>query len=518
MMRFVSRTSLISALQGWVAKGEAVFTFPLLLWFILGFGITVRCVQYLANRSLWLDESMLALNIIHRTFSQLLQPLDYNQGAPLAFLIIERAAVEIFGKSEYVLRLFPLWSGILSLFLFYKLAKYVLDSMSLMIGVTLFVSSWPLIYYSSEVKQYSSDVTITLMLYCFTLRSLMQNQLSIGSAIIFGIMGFVAVWLSYPSIFVLVGIWIVLMGFYVSRKEWGNMSRLLMASALWALSFAVLYSISLRYLTNNNVLLDYWASSFMPLPPTSLQAIRWFIDRFFAIFEDAVGLTFVGLGSLSFLVGCRPFFRTHTKELFLFLLPVLFALFTSGLKKYPFDGRFLLFVVPSMMIFIAQGSYEIITILRLRDTAIAVAFLVLLIFHPVLFSVYYLAKPYVREEIKPVLNHIRAHYNSGDILYIYPEALPAFRYYQERYGLTDADHVVGHAFSQWDSHLNDLDKISGHKRVWILFSHISTPKSLKEEEVILRQLDSRGMRLASLRRERASGYLYDLTTSTPTSP
>jgi hypothetical protein len=36
--------------------------------------------------------------------------------------------------------------------------------------------------------------------------------------------------------------------------------------------------------------------------------------------------------------------------------------------------------------------------------------------------------------------------------------------------------------------------------------------------VILRQLDSRGMRLASLRRERASGYLYDLTTSTPTSP
>src|SRR5947209_20397995 len=116
-MHSVSRQFFVAPIRMRVVKSEALFASPLLPRLILGFGITVRCVQYLANRSLWLDESFLALNIVHRTFLQLLQPLDYEQGAPLAFLMVERAAVQLFGNSEYALRLFPLVSGIVSLLL-----------------------------------------------------------------------------------------------------------------------------------------------------------------------------------------------------------------------------------------------------------------------------------------------------------------------------------------------------------------------------------------------------------------
>ena len=38
----------------------------------------LRLRQYLANRSLWLDEAKFSLNIIHRNFAQLWQPLDYH--------------------------------------------------------------------------------------------------------------------------------------------------------------------------------------------------------------------------------------------------------------------------------------------------------------------------------------------------------------------------------------------------------------------------------------------------------
>ncbi len=58
--------------------------------FILFVGIVFRLRQYLFGRSLWLDEAMLALNIVNRNFSQMFQPLDFNQGAPIGFLLIEK--------------------------------------------------------------------------------------------------------------------------------------------------------------------------------------------------------------------------------------------------------------------------------------------------------------------------------------------------------------------------------------------------------------------------------------------
>ena len=92
-----------------------------LLWGIVGFGITLRIVQYFHNRSLWLDEAMLGLNIINRSFAQLLMPLDYNQVcAPIGFLLTEKLFVELFGPSEYALRLFPFLCGLISLFLFVR--------------------------------------------------------------------------------------------------------------------------------------------------------------------------------------------------------------------------------------------------------------------------------------------------------------------------------------------------------------------------------------------------------------
>lgn len=514
-MHSVSRKFLVSPSRAWVAKSKAVFASPLLPWLILGFGITVRCVQYLANRSLWLDESFLALNIVHRTFLQLLQQLDYAQGAPVAFLMIERASVQVLGNSEYALRLFPLLCGISSLFLFYKLAKTILARKAFIIGLVLFISSESLIYYSSEVKQYSSDVMVALMLYYFTILHIMRNRFGAWNTAIFGVIGSIAIWISHPSIFVLASVVVVLSLSCLRRKEWEKNCRLAIVCAVLILNFAVLYFVSLRHLAKNEALLNYWAHNFMPLAPFSLSDVRWFIDTFFSIFAYPVGLAFAGLGSLSFLVGCRSFFRNHKEEFFLFSLPILFALLASGFKKYPFNGRFLLFIVPSMLIFIAQGADEIIEMIRPRDTVTALTFVVLLLLHPGLFAGYYLLKPYQREEIKPVINYVREHHCPGDVLYLYPRAVSAFKYYQERYGFTDADYIVGHdLLGQWKNHLDDLNKLSGHKRVWLLFSHLSSSERI--EDMILSQLDSMGARLTTLKRERASVYLYDLTS--PTQP
>ena|SRR5205823_3801628 len=99
-----------------------------------------------SNRSLWLDEFYIALNIVQRSFSQLLQPLDFHQAAPIGFLLIEKAAVQPFGNTEYALRLFPLFSGIVALLFLYKLASWYLAPRATLIALGLFSIADPLIY------------------------------------------------------------------------------------------------------------------------------------------------------------------------------------------------------------------------------------------------------------------------------------------------------------------------------------------------------------------------------------
>ena len=127
-------------------------------------GAGLRLYFYLLNRSLWFDEALLALNLSGRSFAELLQPLDYNQSAPLGFLLLQKTLISLLGNRDYWLRLIPLLAGLSSLPLFYLTARRFLRPAAVQVVLWLFALSPPLIYYSSECKQYSSDVLIALLL------------------------------------------------------------------------------------------------------------------------------------------------------------------------------------------------------------------------------------------------------------------------------------------------------------------------------------------------------------------
>ena len=116
------------------------------------------------NRSLWLDEALLADNILTRNLRQLFAPLDHNQAAPFGFLLAEKVLGRWLGYSEYVLRAIPLVAGITSVILFLSIARRILAPRAVPIAISLFAIAPPLIYYSSELKQYSSDTAIGLLI------------------------------------------------------------------------------------------------------------------------------------------------------------------------------------------------------------------------------------------------------------------------------------------------------------------------------------------------------------------
>src|SRR3990167_6168457 len=120
----------------------------LALAIIIALGIFMRFSGYWANRSIWLDEACLALNVINKSFLDLIvHPLDDNQAAPVAFLLLTKLLVSTLGRNEYVLRLIPFLASLGSLVIFYKfLVKFASRKVAL-IALVLFSISIHLMRY-----------------------------------------------------------------------------------------------------------------------------------------------------------------------------------------------------------------------------------------------------------------------------------------------------------------------------------------------------------------------------------
>jgi hypothetical protein len=480
------------------------------VWGFAALGILFRLRHFLSDRSLWLDEALVVLNIIHRSPSELLKPLDYHQGAPLGFLALEKAAVLGFGTSESVLRLVPFLSGALSMILFVIVSRRFLSPVAARIAVGLFAVSDPLIYYSAEAKQYSSDVAVAILLFWLA-GFLLECESRVVRAAIVSVIGAIVLWFSQPAAFVLAAVGVSWLVDSILRHDRRGQVLLSIPAVLWPVSFLLSFLASLRGLTHDAALLDYWQGAFAPLPPRSGADVRWFIDAFFGVFSDPVGLTLVGIAAVAALVGLAELYSKHFARFLLFLTPYVATLVASALHRYPFRGRLLLFLVPSIILLIAAGLETIRT--RTSDTLPHLSFLLiaLLFLHPLLDAGSGLIKPRTKEEIRPVISYVEKHRQDGDFLYIYYTALHPFQYYSARQLIAPMNEITGVESRQnWALYRKDLDQLRGKKRAWILFSHVYRGAGVDEERLFLDYLDTMGTRLDSARAPGASVYLYNL--------
>src|SRR5689334_386601 len=211
-------------------------------------GGLLRLRQYLTGRSLWSDEAMLALNIVNRDFAGMFKPLDYDQGSPIGFLLVEKFFNAVLGKNEFALRLLPLIVGLISLWLFYLLLKQITSGASgagLLTALALFAFNPRLIYYSSEVKQYIIDaaVTISLLLIAAPVLNLSPRK---KDFIWLTLAGLLALWFSHPALFILSGIGLALVIIYVRRRDYSNVGFIIGMGIFWVLEIAFLYLLILK--------------------------------------------------------------------------------------------------------------------------------------------------------------------------------------------------------------------------------------------------------------------------------
>jgi uncharacterized membrane protein len=479
---------------------------------LLVLGVALRLRQLLFDRSLWVDESLLALNLLSRSVPELLRPLSYHQGAPLGFLILEKTVIRFLGTSEMALRLIPFLAGVASLFLFAALARRLLMPAAVPIAVGLFAVSGPLIYYSSEAKQYSTDVAVTLCLFLMA-SSVLKPRSSALKALPLSLAAGLSIWFSQPAAFVVAAIGVTWFCIAAQARNRSVLIGPVLFGAVASGSFSLSYFVSLRNLVNDQWLMGYWNGAFMPMPPFSLKAAGWAITAWLQMCENPVGLTFVGIATAAAVIGAAEMFRDHWQKLLLLTLPIFLALVASALHRYPFRGRLLLFAAPSVLLVIAGGLDAIRTKSRGVIPGLGVLLIALLFFQPAEAVSHDLRKPRGLEEIRPVLEYMEKHRAKADILYCYYGAEPALKYYSLRGTIQPLPTIIGIESRQdWTMYRKDLDQLRGDLRVWVVFSHVYRDAGVDEERLFLNYLDEVGKKGDAFQAMGASVYLYDLRT------
>jgi 4-amino-4-deoxy-L-arabinose transferase-like glycosyltransferase len=468
--------------------------------------LVARFLQYLADRSLWLDEVMISLNVLQRSFARLLQPLDFHQAAPPGFLWLQKLATLCLGESEWALRLIPLLAGSLALVWFAGVARHYLPPPAVPIATALFALSDPLIYYASEAKQYANDILAAVAILWLAADMLREERPTLLRCLAWGAFGAVLVWFAHPAVFLLAGAGGGILLTSGLRRDWSRFWTSAGIALSWGLSFALLYALVLHGQSANPVLQDYWRDSFVVL------RFSWLFDRFFALFAHWVGGAVAGLAAWSGIVGCGVWASERRVALLIVLLPFAVVVGASALQLYPFASRLVLFLAPGAFLLIASGALQTLTLARLSQLRfLGAAFLSLLLLEPVYVSAYHLLRPRTQNEIKPVLQYLQRNAQPEDVLYVDWPTDVVLQYYAPRYPLTVRDVRLGVETNELAPQLQAMDQLPNEPRVWLLYSHWGAGETDQSRNLLLAYLDRRGRKLDAYTAPGAAVYLYDLS-------
>jgi len=488
-------------------------------WGAILLGIVLRLRQYLLNRSLWADEASLAINLINRNFSELLQLLDYHQAAPVGFLFIEKLTIVILGNHDYVMRLFPLFAGILAIYLIYKIARVSFGTFGLF-AVFIFSISWWLVHYSSELKQYSSDVTVALLLV-FLAGNCLREQVGARDFLILGIAGAVTIWISHPSVFILTGIGFVLVLEKFTRKEYVPWTWILGVGIGWLASFGIEYLISFQHIVADEYLIKYWRRAYVPLPPWSDKG--WFVDTYYSFLffafhraDNVMALITLVLTS----IGVVSILTRNWKIALLVISPFVVTVIVSALQRYPLKNRFMLFLIPFAHLLMAEGFRGIYWLIAKWKPNVATIFsgiLALVVAWQIVPVTYEKAVSGEREDIRPVIEYVAENRMPDDIVYIFHKTDPVYHYYAPQYGLDTGNIIVGIYDSSkrvaLQSFEDDVDRLVGNSRVWFIFSEVIDCIECEGEDTqafYLNHINKFGVIIDSYDGSGANAYLYDL--------
>lgn len=442
---------------------------------IIATGIIVRVVMFAKCRSLWLDEALLAENIVSRNWSDLLaSPLSNQQSAPVLYVVAVKAICSALGYSEISLRLFSLVSfiGLLigELILLRKYLKF--DDIKTVFVLTITAVLPAYVYFSNELKPYMGDaffVILTILLYWLhTQKNLSLTRLTLFYLLILGFCS--------SSIFFVGGILateFLIAAFARNKKD--TLSALIsgvLISAVFYLYFRWWMSPALDFMT------EYWCEQ---------RVKRSTVAAVTAIFSPGLisGSALVWLFVPFALRGVYLLIKRKDKVAYSVALSLLLAFLTSFMGKWPLIGRLWLFLPAIVLTFSLVGlEFVLKGGKRVVDMAVFCLFSIITVYYSISCLEKVKDRMYLdRQEVNPLILYVKEHIKSDEKLYVYSPAQYALKYKNGyttgRIGNSDRDNIIyGVTTEEWnDTSLGigtELDTIIKSGKAYLLFQHHNT--------------------------------------------
>jgi hypothetical protein len=487
-------------------------------------GAALRLWQFSANTSLWLDEIFLASNILHRSIWQLLTvPLDYGQVAPIGFLLSEKLLSVSLGPSDFVLKLFPMLCSLAGLVGFAVVARRLLDGLAAPVALALFATARPLVVFAAQVKQYSSDVAIAVLLLWVATE--LVGKISLRRSLLAGAVGAISVWFSQPAMLMVaaLGVSIALIASYEPPESGGrNLLALVPALGLWGISALCAGVVSIAFMGahTRDFMHQYWAEGFLPTPAWRAIELHWPWGELRALIGPG-GLASLGypISRLYILMmgfGVFILWRRLGSRVLLLVMPIAVTLSAAILRQYPFSDRLILFLVPSFFLAIAASIGWICQQASSWSRPVG-WFLCIALIGPAVYPVAAFPPPYRVEDMKPVMAHVAGNWQAGDRIYVFHGANSAFGFYRGDYGFRDGAYELGRCHHDENvAYRLELDAYRGQPRVWVIMTH-ALPY-YHERDDIVSYLDAIGVRRDDLAvparipgQPFAEVFLYDLS-------
>jgi hypothetical protein len=320
---------------------------------LLMIGLGLRSFHYARNPSVWHDEAALILNVICKSFGELLGPLYFAEAGPPLFLWLERLVRLWFGDGVFALRLLPFAASCCALLFVTYTARRKLTPAAVPIAVLLFACSRSMLWHASEAKPYAVDVALAALLPALSFGFLQTWRLE-KRLLFFALLSPIAITLSFPGCFLMGGVALSLLPeVWASSRQsaWSSLAFLAITTGS-AFLLLLLGPIHAQRCANMD---SCWVHAFAPWS-TPARVPIWALSSLLGMMRycvDPVG----GALILPAIVGFVSLWKRGQQALVILLVsPIGLAFFAACLRAYPFDAsRVVAFAAPALALGVAEG-------------------------------------------------------------------------------------------------------------------------------------------------------------------
>lgn len=376
-------------------------------------GSALRAYHYVRNPSMWHDEAAAVVNVLDKSFGELLGPLYWAEAAPPLFLWLSRAVVLTLGDGTYALRLVPFLASCGTLLLVAWLAWRVLPPVPAIVGTLLIACSDRLLWHACEAKPYAIDAFLAVGL--LALHQVGKGWRLEWLLLVHMLCAPVLLWLSYPGAFLAGASLVVLL-----PEVWA--ARRVSAWLLyvgWTLAvFGAFYALLIGPARAQRCgpMEACWLNHFPPFATPWMVPV-WVV----ASTLEVVRYCFVPIGTgltLLAVVGAVAWVRAGRATLVvLCALPLGLALVASFLRQYPFGAsRLEVFAAPGLALLIGAGLAPTWRWLAARHR-LAPALVAVLVLGCVLPTFRGVVSPWPRPDGAAATGFVRQHLGTDDVVY-----------------------------------------------------------------------------------------------------